>query len=310
MERNANYALVGVVFVTLLFGAFVFVVWLANFQFNQQYDNYRIYFHGPVSGLSEGGTVQFNGIKMGEITHIELDERDANRVQTDIRVQAGTPIRTDSTAQAVSQGITGVKFVQISPGTPSKPLLREASRDRRPVIPAARGRMEDMLDNVGKVADGGAEALERVNRLLSDANIATMSTALADVQSVTGELSANRAMFARMNSAFGKVDRAAGDLQLTLASARRSLGSDSGAFAELSRTATELHGAATDMRGLIAELHGPVSELSSSTLPEATAALVAIQRAADRLDSVASAIEENPGAVLTSAPAKEVEIPQ
>ena len=29
----------------------VFVVWLAQYSFNQQYDVYRINFHGPVSGL-------------------------------------------------------------------------------------------------------------------------------------------------------------------------------------------------------------------------------------------------------------------
>jgi len=311
MERHANYALVGVVFVTLLFGSFIFAIWLANFQFNQKYDNYRIFFHGPVSGLSRGGEVQFNGIKVGEITRIKLDEADPNKVMTDIEVEAGTPVRVDSAAQAVSQGITGGKYVQISPGSPALPLLRKASHDRPPVIVAQRGKMEDLVNNLGKVADGGAEALARINRLLSDSNINTMSRAIVDVQGVTGELNSRRDMFGRMDSAFGKIDGAAGELQATIASAHGALGSkDKGALADMSKAAAELHGAATDMRVLIKQLNGPVSELSNTTLPEATEALGSVSRAAARFDSLADQIQQNPGAVLNSKPAKEVELPQ
>src|SRR5687768_18253240 len=104
MERQANYALVGALSVVLLLGALVFIVWLAQFQFNQTYDNYRINFRGPVSGLSEGGEVQFNGIRVGEITDIRLDERDPNKVITDITVEHGTPVRVDSQAQTAAQG--------------------------------------------------------------------------------------------------------------------------------------------------------------------------------------------------------------
>ena len=110
MERQANYALVGALSVALLIGALVFIVWLAQFSFNQTYDEYRINFRGPVSGLSKGGEVQFNGIKVGEITRIALDRRDPNLVVTDIQVEDGTPVRIDSTATTAAQGIIGLPF--------------------------------------------------------------------------------------------------------------------------------------------------------------------------------------------------------
>ena len=185
------------------------------------------------------------------------------------------------------------------------------SRDNPPVIAAGRGKMQDLVDNLGKVAEGGAEALARVNRLLSDGNIDVLSGSLADVKSVTGELKSHRQVFARIDSAFGKIDGAAGDLRATLASARGALGGkDSGALADISKTAAELHGAAVEIRLLVKQLDGPVSELSANTLPEATAALVSVQRAAARLDSLAGAIESNPSALLKSRPAKEVELPK
>ena len=67
MERNANYALVGLISTILLIAMIVFVFWLANFAFSAKYDTYQVVFHGPVSGLTRGGDVQFNGIKVGEV---------------------------------------------------------------------------------------------------------------------------------------------------------------------------------------------------------------------------------------------------
>jgi phospholipid/cholesterol/gamma-HCH transport system substrate-binding protein len=304
MEREAKYVTIGVIYVTLLFGAFIFVVWLANFQFNENFDKYRIYFKGPVSGLSVGGEVQFNGIKVGEITRIVLDERDPNLVLTDIQVTNDTPVRMDSTARAVTQGITGVKYVQISPGSVARPLLRKVSREHPPVIIAERGKMEDLVNDLSKAANGGAEALARVNRLLSDANIASISSALGDVASVTAELKSHKAMFAKMDSALTKVDVAAGDFQATIASARSALGNkDRGALAEMVKASAE-------MNLLMAKLNGSASELSSNTIPEMTAALVSVQQASQRLDSLMFEIEKNPGLLLSSKPDREVEIPQ
>ena len=57
MERNANYALVGLISTVLLIGMIVFILWLTNFALSQHYDKYSIVFNGPISGLSKGGEV-------------------------------------------------------------------------------------------------------------------------------------------------------------------------------------------------------------------------------------------------------------
>ncbi|MES2033895.1 MAG: MlaD family protein, partial [Pseudomonadota bacterium] len=98
MERNANYTLVGIASLVLFVGMIVFVIWLARISFNNDYDIYEIQFVGPVRGLSEGGEVHFNGIKVGEVTKIELDGRDPNRVNALARMDSKVPIRVDSFA--------------------------------------------------------------------------------------------------------------------------------------------------------------------------------------------------------------------
>jgi phospholipid/cholesterol/gamma-HCH transport system substrate-binding protein len=304
MERQANYALVGALSVILILAALVFVVWLAQFQFNQIYDEYRIVFRGPVSGLSTGGEVQFNGIRVGEITHIALDENDPNRVLTDIQVEAGTPVRVDSQARTQSQGITGVKYVLISPGTPTRPLLRRASRDDRPVIASAPGRLDAFVQDASSMMRDGAQALERVNRVLSDRNLATITQSLDDVGAVTAELRERRTLFARL-------DGAAAQIELAAASARSTLGGQGrGTLGEISTAATELRTAVADMRQLITRADGSVVQLSATTLPELNATLGSIQAAAFELENLTADIRTDPRATLTRAPGRELEVPR
>jgi len=264
-----------------------------------------------VSGLGKGAEVQLNGIKVGEITHIALDKQDANLVIANLQVEAGTPVRVDSTATPVTQGITGVKFVQVSPGSPNQPLLRKVSKLHPPIIASRRSGMEDLMNDATRLTANGADALGRVNRLLSDGNIGTLSGTLSDVQATTAELKARKSMFASMQHAMANLDRASAELQQTLVAARGTLGTkDKGVLADLTVTTGELRRTAVDMHALVNKSDGPVTELSNSTIPEMTAALDSVQKAADRLDSLAFKIEQNPKSLLTSGGAKEVEIPQ
>ena len=164
MERNANYALVGIASLVLFVGMVVFVFWLARVQFNRDYDVYDILFIGPVRGLSEGGEVHFNGIKVGEVTKLELDSRDPNRVIAKIRVTSDVPIREDSSATLEPQGITGVNYVQITAGTPSKRLLKDTvGPGEVPVIRSQNSALSDLLAGGGTVLTRTIEALDRVN---------------------------------------------------------------------------------------------------------------------------------------------------
>jgi len=311
MERQANYALVGVLSIVMLIGALVFIVWLAQYSFNQTYDEYRINFRGPVSGLSQGGEVQFNGIKVGEITRIALDRNDPNLVVTDIRIQAGTPVRVDSSATTAALGITGVKYVQISPGTAGQRLLREASNEHRPVIPTGRGRFEGFVQDASALMRDGAQALARINLLLSEQNIRSLSGTISDIGAATAELRNNRAMFANINSTFTRLDRAAADLQATAAATRRTMGGGArGTLGEVAGAATELRRAIGDLRGLITRVDGSVTQASSSTMPQMNAALVRIQEAAEALDRLTSDIRRDPRQTLTRPSGREVEIPR
>ena len=158
----------GLISLLLFAGMIVFVFWLAKFQFTKQYDIYDVDFRGAVRGLSSGGQVFFNGIKVGEVTKLSLDKADPNRVVARIRTASDAPVRVDSIATLEPLGITGVNYIEIDAGTTSKPLLKDvAPPNTIPVIRTKVGALESLLSGGGDVLTRTVEALDRVNKLLS-----------------------------------------------------------------------------------------------------------------------------------------------
>ena len=310
MERNANYALVGAVTLFLFMGLVVFAVWLAKLQFNQEYDVYDILFVGPVRGLSEGGEVHFNGIKVGEVTKIALDKSDPNRVIARARVTSDVPIKTDSFATLEPQGITGVNYVQITAGSPAKPLLKETVQNGKiPVIRSQRSALSDLLEGGGTVLTRTIEALDRVNRVLSDDNVKTFSAALSDVQAITAEARERKAIIADAQKALQSIDATAQSIaELSNSTQNLVNGDGKRSLGELADAAAEMKAAAKDARSMISKLEGPTTDFASTGLPQLSSAIVTLQSAAESLDRLVSDVEQNPRGVIGKPPAKQLEV--
>lgn len=72
-----------------------------------------------VSGLSTGGKVLLRGIEIGSVTKLGFDPKDPERILVSISVDPDAPIYQDATATMEIFGITGLKYVELVPGTPS-----------------------------------------------------------------------------------------------------------------------------------------------------------------------------------------------
>ncbi len=101
MEREANYAAVGIFVLLMVVMGVLFVYWYSDNRDHRNFVRYEIYFDGTVSGLSEGGPVRYLGVDVGRVQRIRIDPRAANRVQVvagdrcphaDLRPDAGAAV--------------------------------------------------------------------------------------------------------------------------------------------------------------------------------------------------------------------------
>lgn len=310
MERNAHYALVGLISMALFVGLVVFVVWLARLQFSAAYDLYDVDFKGPVRGLSSGGEVFFNGIKVGEVTKLSLDRTNPNRVVARVRVNSDAPVRVDSTAGLEPLGITGVNYIQISAGTLSKPLLKEVTpADRVPVIHTVQSQLESLLEGGGTVLARAVDALDRVNRLLSDKNIQTLTGTLEDVHSVTTALNEQKAVFADLDRVVKSLDGTGARVNKLAVDADALVNGDARrVLAQASDTIAELKSTAVELRGSLKTITGPAGDFATTGLPQLTRSVTTLQQAAESLDRLVGEVERNPQQFVGKAPAKELQV--
>ena len=310
MERNANYSLVGITSTLLVIGLVVFSVWLAAFKFNQAYDLYDIVFAGPVRGLSQGGEVHFNGIKVGEVTRISLDTVDPTQVIARAKVTSDVPIRVDSYATLEPQGLTGVNYVQITAGTPSKPLLkRRVPKGTVPRIHSKPGLLSDLLDSGGDVLARAVEALDRINRVLSEDNIKRLSGMLDNVEVATAELRERKAIIADAQRALQSANRAAQQVGELAASGNALINGDGRQImAKLNNAATEIEAAAKDLRTMMGKVGGPTSDFATTGLQQITSAGASLQKAADSFDRILGEVQQSPQGLLNRPPAQEIEV--
>jgi len=318
MEKNANYALVGLSSLILFIGVVIFVVWLARVSFSQEYDLYDIVFDGPVRGLNQGGEVHFNGIKVGEVTKIALDRTNPSRVIARARVTSDVPIRVDSYATLEPQGITGVNYIQITAGTPSKPLLKVAEKAKCqsngiseciPILRSQRGALADLLEGGGTVLTRTIEALDRVNRVLSDQNIKTFGAALSDAQAVTAQLRERKEIIGDAQKLIQDLDTATQHADGILKSTQGLVDGDAKrSLKNIADAADEARATAKDLRGMISKLQGPTADFANNGLPQITSAIIELQRAAESLQRLVNEIQRSPTGALGKGAAEEVKV--
>ncbi|MGQ0384957.1 MAG: MlaD family protein [Gammaproteobacteria bacterium] len=219
MDREANYVAVGAFVLVVLAMAAGFVLWYTESRDAQDYRRYEIYFDGSVFGLSEGGSVRYLGVSVGRVARIGLDPHDPGRVRVVADISEATPVEEDTIARLALQGVTGLLFIDLRPRDPAKPRQPAIEGIDYPVIPSEQSDFDVFVSSLPDVVAKAGEALNRINAMLSDANI----------QAVT--------------SAAGNVNAASMDLPRTIAEAR-------GMFAELNAAAAEVKGAAANLRDL------------------------------------------------------------
>lgn len=159
------------------------LVTLGGVRLLASHDEYHLFFRRSVSGLQVGAPVRVLGVDVGSVTSIGLDPK-TERVRVDVSVAEGTPLHADAIARLDIVGLTGMKSVEIDPGTPSVPLLEPGTAIQVGEGGMLFGMRGDADDLVGELR----ETLARLNLLLSDENRRSVSRLLESVANASVEL--------------------------------------------------------------------------------------------------------------------------
>ena len=306
METKANYVLIGAFTLGVVAFALLFALWAARWSSQQAWDFYDGVFTEAVTGLSEGGTVQYNGIAVGTVEDLSLMPNDPRKVVARIRVEADTPVRVDTRAKLSITGLTGTTFIQLTGGSPGAAPLRATGGREVPVIPTE----PSALQNIAQTAD---RIVARVDEILSEENVAHVSATLQNLETVTEALALQRQDLSEL---VRSARRSSQELEATLRATRgavegidRELVSELPALVEkLDSALVQLEQASTNANALIAENRAPISEFTQGGLQQVGPTLVELRTLIRDLRRVTNRFDGNPaGYVLGREQPKEFE---
>lgn len=200
METRANYAMIGLFTLLIVFGAFAFAYWIGGRDAGTRRNSIAVIFTGSVSGLLRGGSVNFNGVRVGEVTDIRLMPNDPRRVVVRIEVDESTPVKADTRARLESQGLTGVASIALVGGDPESGPLTAPPGQPLPTIYGDPSDLQDLFQTVRDVAGKVDTVLAAVQKVVQDSegsitrtvqNVERFSQALSDNSEGVGDFLKN-----------------------------------------------------------------------------------------------------------------------
>jgi phospholipid/cholesterol/gamma-HCH transport system substrate-binding protein len=308
VEPKVNYILVGA-FVAVL-GAVVLlgVLWLGKADYRGIYDRYEAYFRESVAGLSVDSTVKYRGVDVGRVKDIALNPDNPEEVKLTLDIARGTPVKTDTIAVLVTQGLTGLATINLTGGSKEAPRLEVSEGQVYPVIktgPSLFFRLDEaisrllsekglskLLADLDLAAKGAADALDEENRTALKRTITDLSDVVHSVAAHRAQIEASLNGAAQSANNLVKVTSALNqEVPVLLARINKSA-------TALNTMTEELAETSKAVRSVVSDNRPELEQFSRHTLPEAGALIVELRQLAGALGRVARDLEREPSSLV------------
>jgi phospholipid/cholesterol/gamma-HCH transport system substrate-binding protein len=306
MSRSANPALIGAFVLGAAAIAVGALLFLGSGRYFENRQLFMLYFDEPVTGLSVGAPVIFQGVAIGDVTEIQVvvdNERDvveipvtialvSQRVQLrggslgSVRAEVEKQVERGLRARLATQSIlTGQLYVSLDfhPEKPAKPKRATSGLPEIPTIPSElteiRNTFSDLVaklralpleDMVGRLASASAG----IDRLVNKPQLAS---AIDQLDATLGQL---RSTVARIDR---RIEPLADQTQATMGEARKAL-------VDLDATLRRLESMVADTQQLV----DPSSPLQVQLLT----ALEELAHSARAVRTLAEGLAQEPDAIL------------
>jgi len=190
VESRVNYTVVGLFSIVFLAAFAVAVFWFGKFGIKDDYDRYRVLATESVSGLNVEAPVKYRGVVVGSVADIRINTENTELIEIILKVKKNTPIKVNSVASLKPQGITGLSFVDITPGDNKTALLMGSeTTEKIPTIRYGQSLFGKFDSTFTVMVDSLQNILQKVDTAMSEQNMAQVSKTLQNLQEVSAKLS-------------------------------------------------------------------------------------------------------------------------
>jgi phospholipid/cholesterol/gamma-HCH transport system substrate-binding protein len=197
MKVRASNLTIGASTLAVVIAAFAGVLGLQKIHVIRQQSSLRIVFEGSASGLRNGGSVNFDGVHIGEIKSLKLDN--PRKIVALVMVDNSAPVRKDTVVGLEFQGLSGIAAISLTGGAATAAPV-PLDGDGIPVLTADLSEIESIRDS-----------LHNVDRILIG-NRSIVKDALLSFETYTASLASKgeliESMMRRADDGFAGIDNA------------------------------------------------------------------------------------------------------
>src|SRR3954462_6529049 len=197
MRVRASNLMIGSTTLALIAATLVGVLSFQKIHIIRQQGPLRIVFEGSASGLRNGGSVNFDGVHIGEIKSLKLDN--PRKIVALVMIDNSAPVRKDTVVGLEFQGLTGIAAISLTGGAASAAPV-PLDGDGIPVLTADLSEVQsirDSLHNVDRILIG--------NRSMTKEALLSFETYTA---SIANKANLIESIMGKAETAFESVDAA------------------------------------------------------------------------------------------------------
>ncbi|QMT60811.1 MlaD family protein [Legionella sp. PC997] len=288
MEAKTNYTIVGVVVLILLVGLVATMLWL-SVGFNQKkYITYTIFMHEAASGLTQDAPVKYNGVQVGHVKVIKLNQSDPRQVEILLDIEEGTPITTSTYATLNSQGITGVTYIGLSASTSDLTPIQKMPGEPYPVIPSKPSVFTQLDGILKKVSEDVDSVSTEAKRIFNEENAKHVRHILTNIDHFSKDLASNGK---NVNVLMDNLAKTSRDFPHMLEELRIGI-------AKFNTMAESLSKAGNSVSKTMGTGKNAIDKISQEALPPAVILLRRLNAISANLEKVSSEMRQNPAVVI------------
>ncbi len=295
MESKVNYTVVGAFILFFIASLIFFIIWLSGTRDHRAYTTYLAIMNESVNGLTFNSAVKYNGVTVGDVNDIVLNTHNPNQVRVLLNIARDIPIKEDTRAMLMSQGLTGLSFVNLTGGSPTSPALKREKNQKYPIIktkPSLMFRLDAAMRQLSitltSLSKDVREVLDKDNRL-------AVKHTLQQIEQLTATLAANANQIdAGIKSSeiiLKNTAKASQELPLLLNNLNRASVNVIAVTQKLSKTSEKTTVAMQDA-------HTFMQTVSHQVLPQAIQTLNRLQNASGQIKDLALDLRQNPAMLI------------
>jgi len=305
METKANYVLVGVFTLLILILAFILVYYIARLGEARDMQPLDVRIPGSVTGLGESSQVFFNGIRVGQVRQLVLDETNPNMVIAKTEINGTTPITRSTEATLGFQGLTGIAFIELKGGSLHEPnLLQEAEKsDSVARIDADPSTFNNLLATAQDIFAHTNSTLTELEGLIKDIRLPLTET-VKNSQEFTDILHMKKddinKVIADTGSMIERLDKASENINAIVAKLDTMLSSDNhdSVIMQVRKTLVSIQQAADTLNAHIGPIASNLRQFSGKGLRSVEAFASDSRKSIQRMERVLTDIEQNPQRII------------